>query len=338
MTEFGSPHRPLSTGHQYKRILLTGGAGFVGGYLAPLIVDFFPDAERAILRRPGTDLHRKGWTAVDVDLKDSPAIKRFVSDFRPDLVLHLAAQSSVAGRAVSPEETWRVNFLGTMELASACARMCPEFTFFFVSSSEVYGLSFLNGAALEDWPLRPISVYSRSKAACEAMLGDLLPREGSLVIVRPFNHTGPGQDRRFVLSSFAAQIAGIEAGVLAPTLYVGNLSARRDFLHVRDVCSAYMELLNQTPQGARQVYNISSGKTYAISHLVEEMRARCERLFEIAVDPTRLRPSDIPVAAGNSDRLVAATQWAAVTPIETTLDELLDYWRAAVRSSSISQL
>ena len=232
---------------RYKRILLTGGTGFVGGYLAPAIAAAWPGAERVLLRRLGETVLRDGWRPLDAEVTDSAAIGRIVADLKPDLVLHLAAQAAIGATAEMAEATWRVNFGGTLELAHACQRACPGTTFFFVSSSEVYGWSFRDGVASEDTWLRPMNAYARAKAAAESMLPDVLP-QARLIIARPFNHTGPGQDVRFVLPSLAQQIADVEAGRRPPRLELGNLEASRDFLDVRDVCAAYIAML-QSPAG-----------------------------------------------------------------------------------------
>ncbi|MFV0279295.1 MAG: GDP-mannose 4,6-dehydratase [Rhodoblastus sp.] len=317
---------------RYQRILLTGGTGFVGGYLAPAIEAAWPGAERILLRRPGETVVREGWRTLDAEVTDSSAIGAMIADFRPDLVLHLAAQAAIGASAQMAEATWRVNFGGTLELAHACQCACPDTTFFFVSSSEVYGWSFREGVANEETPLRPMNAYARAKAAAEAMLPDVLPR-ARLLIARPFNHTGPGQDVRFVLPSLAQQIADIEAGRRPARLELGNIEASRDFLDVRDVCAAYIAMLAQPAQAAqRDVYNVASGASYRIRDLVEKFRAHAERAFEVSIDPKRLRPSDIPTAVGSAGRLERATGWKPTIGVDAIVEALLAHWRAASKS------
>ena len=314
---------------RYQRILLTGGTGFVGGYLAPAIASRWPGADRVLLRRPGEQVLREGWRALDAEVIDSAAIDRIVSDFKPDLVLHLAAQAAVGASAELAEATWRVNFGGTLELAHACQRACPTTTFFFVSSSEVYGWSFRDGVADEDTPLRPMNAYARSKAAAESMLPDVLP-QARLIVARPFNHTGPGQDVRFVLPSLAQQIADVEAGRRPPRLELGNLEASRDFLDVRDVCAAYIAMLDAPAAAAeRSVYNVASGGSWRIADLVEKFRAHARMPFEVTIDPKRLRPSDVPMAAGSAARLEQATGWKPTIGVDAIVEALLAHWRAA---------
>jgi len=314
---------------RYQRILLTGGTGFVGGWLAPAISAAWPDADRVLLRRPGEQVTREGWRAIDAEVTDSAAIGRIVAELKPDLVLHLAAQAAIGASAEMAEATWRVNFGGTLELAHACQRACPDTTFFFVSSSEVYGWSFRDGVVDEDTPLRPTNAYARAKAAAESMLPDVLP-QARLVIARPFNHTGPGQDVRFVLPSLAQQIADVEAGRRPPHLELGNLEASRDFLDVRDVCAAYIAMLN-TPRasGDRAVFNVASGGSWKIADLVEKFRAHARKPFEVTIDPKRLRPSDVPMAVGSAKRLHEATGWKPTIAVDAIVEALLAHWRAA---------
>lgn len=314
---------------RYQRILLTGGTGFVGGWLAPAIASRWPEAERVLLRRPGETVVREGWRALDAEVIDSAAIGGIVSDLKPDLVLHLAAQAAIGASAELAEATWRVNFGGTLELAHACQRACPATTFFFVSSSEVYGWSFRDGVADEDTPLRPMNAYARSKAAAESMLPDVLP-QARLVIARPFNHTGPGQDVRFVLPSLAQQIADVEAGRRPPRLELGNLEASRDFLDVRDVCAAYIAMLDAPAAPAeRSIYNVASGGSWRIADLVEKFRAHARKPFEVTIDPKRLRPSDVPMAVGSAKRLEQATGWKPTIGVDDIVEALLAHWRAA---------
>lgn len=309
----------------FTRILLTGGNGFVGSHLAPLLAGI---GERRMLVRPGSAAP-EGWHAEEAEITDEAAVARIVRDVGPDLVVHLAAQASVgAGMA---EATWRVNFGGSLALAAACARHAPEATFLFVSSGETYGASFKEGPATEGTPLRPQNAYARSKAAAEAMLGDALAPTNRLIVARAFNHTGRGQDERFVLPSFAGQIARIEAGRQAPEMRVGNLEAARDFLDVRDVCEAYLALLaTSSDLPMRSVFNVCSGVPRRIADLLEALRAMSRTAFDIRLDEARLRPSDVPVAIGVNDRLCEATGWAPMRPIEQTLRDLLDHARTTI--------
>ncbi|BAF86051.1 GDP-mannose 4,6-dehydratase [Azorhizobium caulinodans] len=309
-------------------LLLVGGTGFVGGHLAPALVAAFPRHRRVMLSR-GEASARPDWETLEGDLSDAVAMDRIVAELRPEVVIHLAAQASVVS---DPNATWVVNCGGTFNLARAVARHVPRGLFFFSSSGEIYGESFNDGPAREDTAPRPMNAYAGSKLAAEAVLRALLPQEWRLVIARAFNHTGPGQDERFVLPSFAAQIARIEAGQIAPRIRVGNLAAERDFLHVKDVVAAYIALLHYEGPERRILVNVASGHVYGISDLLERLRGSARRPFEVEIDPARMRPSDIPCAAGDPSLLKQLVNWTPRHSIQETLDELLDWWRAAVLS------
>jgi GDP-4-dehydro-6-deoxy-D-mannose reductase len=312
-------------------ILLTGGAGFVGRYLAPALASRFPRHRRVILCLEDTADLPDSWRREVADITDEAAVERAVALHKPGIVVHLAAQSSAGESARAAEATWRVNFGGSFALASAVARHAPEAVFLFVSSSEVYGASFRSGPATEETPPAPLNAYARSKFAAETMLADVLPSTAKLIIARAFNHTGPGQDERFVLPSFAAQIARIEAGLSEPRLRVGNLSAERDFMHVADAADAYARLLECAGDLPRvSVFNVTSGQTYKLEDLLGTLRGLAHMPFEIEPDPERMRASDIPCAKGDPARLKEATGWAPRHPVNGMLRELLEWWRTQV--------
>ncbi len=229
--------------------------------------------------------------------------------------------------------TWAVNLGGTLNLALAVARHVPEAIVLFASSSEVYGRSFGPVPIDEDATPEPVNSYARSKLMSEQVLTQVLPAAVRLVLARPFNHTGPGQREDFVMPSFAGQIARIEAGRQPPVLHVGNLDARRDFLDVRDVVAAYVALLGAAPRlPARFTCNIATGLAQPLREMLETLRRLARVPFTVEIDPARLRPSDIPCAAGNPDRLRHATGWTAAIPLEATLSAVLDDARRRVSS------
>lgn len=325
-------------------VLLTGGTGFVGRRLAPSLAARFPGHRRVILGRPEhsalkvspAECVSPGWETILLDMTDEAALDSAVEALKPSVVIHLAAQSSVGDVARFAETTWRVNFCGTFALARAVARVSPRCLFFFSSSGEVYGSSFLAGPAIEQTAAAPLNGYSLSKLAAERILQDLLPAECRLVIARAFNHTGPGQDDRFVLPSFAGQIARAELGKTTPVIHVGNLDASRDFLHVDDVISAYMSLIGLGEDlPPRTLVNVASGQPSKLRDVLDMMLKRSTRPLTVKTDPRRLRPSDIPSAVGNASAIQALTGWHPTKNMTDIITDLLDWSRATERSASI---
>ena len=298
-----------------QRILVTGAAGFVGGHLC-----------EALARRPSppeivrlTSISDPAAGHLAVDLLDPIAVDGIVSTSKPDVIVHLAAQSSTSRSATDGSGAWAVNVSGTLNLAAAVTRHSPAATFLFASSSEVYGASFLQGPVREASAVLPMTAYARSKHAAETVLDGMLPASCRLLVLRPFNHSGPGQQETFVLPSFAAQIARIEAGLQPPELRVGNIDVVRDFMDVRDVVHAYLALIERAPVLPHRVLlNVASETVHSLRDLIGVLSNLSRAAFDVVVDPTRARPVDVPVARGEAgaaarnDRL--AGQGSSGTP------------------------
>ena len=295
------------------RILITGAGGFVGRHaMAAFARNLGPgDALAGI----GTSLAPASQTQVAlcrINLLDGAATANFIADFRPTDILHLAALSSVQQSIGSAVETWRSNVLGLLNLAEAVTAHAKGATFLFVSSGEVYGRAFLCGVPVDEstrpWPT---NTYSRTKLVGEDLLTDTFSSAGvKLVTLRPFNHIGPGQDERFVVPSFAGQIARIEAGLGSPVVEVGDLSAKRDFLDVSDVVAAYVALVKFSDGlPDRSTFNIASGLARPISDILDHLKSKARVPFQVRIAADRLRPSEIPTASGDASALAAAIGW-----------------------------
>jgi GDP-4-dehydro-6-deoxy-D-mannose reductase len=148
-------------------------------------------------------------------------------------------------------------------------------------------------------------------------------------VVRPFNHAGPRQADGYVTSSFAKQIAEIEAGLREPVLQVGNLDASRDITDVRDTVRAYRLVIRHGRP--LRPYNVCSGHAYRVRHLLDMMIRMSSAAIRIVPDPARLRPSDNPVIVGQRSRVSAEAHWEPRIGIEQTLSDLLGYWRNRTR-------
>jgi GDP-4-dehydro-6-deoxy-D-mannose reductase len=302
----------------YRSVLLTGGRGFVGQYLLPALQARL--GPEAVVHR----LDRHGAEQKPVDLLDATAVRALVARSRPDLIVHLAAQSSVGQSAGKAAHTWRVNVGGTVNLAEAVAIECPDATFAFSSSAEIYGSAFNDGRVDETTTPLPQSVYARTKRAAEEALADTLCSENRLIVFRPTNHSGAGQDGRFVLPAFAEQVATIETGGVPGVMRVGSLTAERDFLDVRDVVDAYVGVLALPGDDRRQTYNIASGHPVPVARLLDHVLALASVPITVEPDPARMRPSEVARTEVASDRIRVLTGWAPRIPLRDTVADVLE--------------
>ncbi len=312
-----------------NRILLTGAAGFVGKVLHKRLLAENHEVFGTVRTLPSSDQEQH---YISLDIGDRTEVDRIVQRVNPTHLIHLAAISNVANSFKDPLLTWNTNVIGTLNLLESVKKNAPNCFVLFVSSSEVYGESFKTGELLtEGNACKPMNPYAASKLASEIAVEQYL-REGlNGVIARPFNHIGPGQSVDFVTASFARQIALIEAGLQEPVLKVGNLEASRDFLNVNDVCDAYVKIIGQrTNKLIHSIYNISSGETQKIQTVLDELLAQTSSSINVQADPERLRPSDIPVAAGSNRRIHTELGWSPNTAFSETLNSVLTYWRHQV--------
>jgi GDP-4-dehydro-6-deoxy-D-mannose reductase len=324
------------------RVLLTGVAGFAGSHLAErllaegaevwgLVADPRETGNLAdCLAGPGASR----LTLVGGDLLDLPLLGRLLGEARPDQVYHLAALSSVRHSLGNPTETFRVNVLGTRALLEAVREWggCPRIL--LVGSAEAYGESAAAAAPLtESDPLLPVSPYGVSKAAAERLACRYGQEAGlPIVRVRPFPHTGPRHAPVFVFPDLARQVAEAEAGRRPPRLEVGDLTVRRDLTDVRDMVEAYTVALTRGEAGS--VYNLCSGRVVSLREALDSLLRLAGIPIEVVVCGERLRPHDLPVLAGSNRKFCDRTGWSPTHSLESTLQDLLDYWRRRVASAA----
>jgi GDP-4-dehydro-6-deoxy-D-mannose reductase len=307
-------------------LLVTGAAGFVGGHLRAFLAREHPEVEVAGVVRPG-GRPLPGALTLEADLEDPAATDALFDRVRPDRIVHLAGQSSVHRSWEDPAATLRANVQGLLNVIEAVRRRGLMPRILVVGSAEEYGQADPRHLPLkEDAPLLPLSPYAVSKVAqgflaLQWFLSHGLP----IVRTRTFQHTGPGRGESFAESSFARQIAEIEAGA-PPVLSVGNLDSVRDYSDVRDVVRAYWALLERGRPG--EVYNVCSGRGVGMREVLDALLAAAGMRVEVRVDTTRLRPTDVPALVGDPSRLIADTGWRPLIPLERSLGDLLDEWRA----------
>jgi GDP-4-dehydro-6-deoxy-D-mannose reductase len=316
------------------RVLITGITGFVGSHLAEFAlgqgVEVF-GSSRWRSKTENIEHIRDRITLVESDLRDLSSVNHLLEMSAPDAVFHLAAQSFVQASWHSPGETLNTNIISQVNLLEALRLRKTPVKFLVIGSSEEYGLTYEHELPIKETnPLRPLSPYAVSKVA-QDMMGYQYFKSYGLPIVRSrgFNHEGPRRGDVFVTSNFARQIAEIESGRREPVLYVGNLAARRDYTDVRDIVRGYWLLLDKGEPG--EVYNLASGHAWGIQEVLDFLLAEA-RVGSIVVkeDPSRLRPSDVPVLIGDASKARNAVGWSPEIPFEQTLRDLLAYWRDRV--------
>jgi GDP-4-dehydro-6-deoxy-D-mannose reductase len=314
------------------RALITGIGGFVGRHLLHHL-----QAEGDVvcgLGRPADCADLPASVRVyHADLGDRVAVERVVREAQPEAVYHLAAQSSPAESLADPWATIGNNMLAQINLFEALLSNGIRPRVLVIGSSDEYGRVRPEEVPTdENVPLRPTTPYAVSKVGQDVMGFQYFAQHGLPVVrVRPFNHTGPGQDARFVIPSFARQLAQIEAGEREPVLRVGNLDVARDFTDARDIVCAYRLALMAGVPG--DVYNLGRGRSVRLAEMVDELITLCRVPVQTRVDQTLLRPSDVPRQEADTRKFTTLTGWQPRIAWHTTLRDTLEYWREKVEES-----
>jgi GDP-4-dehydro-6-deoxy-D-mannose reductase len=303
-----------------KRALITGISGFVGPYLAAEL--FNGGIEVYGIDRTGKTIScvKKSFKA---DVTDGHMIDNIISDILPDVVFHLAAQSSVSKSWAQPELTRNIIVRGTDNVLLAVAKHNPKAKVIVVSSAEVYGTQG-DKPLREDAPLRPLNPYGKARVEQEDLCAKYVKNGLNVIVLRSFPHTGPGQLPNFVCSSFAKQIAEAELDSTRKII-VGNLKIRRDISDVRDIVKAYVIAAQKCEYGG--IYNVCSGRCYSLGEILDILLSFSVSKPEVVSDPGLTRSNDILVLWGDGTKFRKATDWKPVWDVRQTLKEMLEYWR-----------
>ena len=314
-----------------KRALIIGAAGFVGNYL----IDHMLDEgiwSVSVTKMAFEKIEKQGVDIYDLDIMDCNAISALLEKVHPEYIFHLAAQSSVAVSWKKPDLTVDVNIKGSIHVLDAIRKLDYKPRVLLIGSGEEYGK-----VRPEDIPIKedvlphPGNLYAATKN-CQNSIGKIFADafEMDIMSTRSFNHIGPNQAPIFVVSDFCKQVAEMEKGIREgtvkdPVIHVGNLTAKRDFTDVRDVVRAYCMLMENGKAG--ETYNVGTGHAVSIQSILDSILSLSSAEIRVEVDPSRLRPVDVPIIEPDIGKLKKATGWNPEISLQRTLRETLDFWR-----------
>ena len=317
-----------------KKILITGISGFVGGHIVHFLAEHHNNLEIH-----GISRSKPAWDFVNIpsellnghhfhqaDLNDIPNIKSIIEEIQPDYILHLAAQSSVAESWKTPVFSFMnntnifLNIIDTVRLNDNGARVLS------VGSSEQYGIVSENDLPLsEDKPQCPANPYAVARVAQEHLARVYASGYGlDICCTRSFNHCGPGQTDRFVLSAIVKQFVKIAHGAQEPVIHIGNGAIVRDFVDVFDVVRAYSLLLTQGKRG--EVYNICSGQGRSIHDIVTLLSTLFGIRVQVHQEQAQIRPIDNPRIIGSYKKILKDFGWKPTIPFEQSMRSMYEYW------------
>lgn len=297
--------------------LLIGGTGFVGPHMRRLLEAKFNVTA----------------TGHGDDIGDRGQVSRLIKRTHPDVVVNFASITTVRESFDDPERTYKVGFLGMLNLLSELKEHGFSGRVLNISSSEVYGFPREDQLPIsENTPTSPMSPYAVNKIAAETLCQQWGQTETfEIVTARPFTHIGPGQSDRFAISSFARQIAEIMLGMREAVIRVGNLGSTRDLTDVRDVVRAYVVLLERGRSG--NIYNVCSGKETLMRSLLDNLIQLSKIDIEVEQDPSLVRQQEQRRILGSFEKLHEETGWEPEISISQTLSDTLAYWLEKLKTN-----
>ncbi|WP_181884448.1 GDP-mannose 4,6-dehydratase [Neobacillus piezotolerans] len=307
------------------RALITGVKGFVGKYLADHLLSQGIEVWGTSRKEsPFLCLSNGNISVIKNDLNNTEEIFNLLQLIEPDYIFHLAGQSNVKQSWIDKEGTFYANVNKTIFLLDACVayqKENPQMRLLTVGSSEEYGKVLKNELPIQETTqLRPVSPYGASKAAVSMLVKQYNTAHNLNVIhARPFNHIGPGQSDGFVAIDFAKQVVRLEE-IQNPTMYVGDLSSKRDFTDVRDIVRAYFEIIQFGEIG--QIYNICSGTPVAIQEILNYLLSFSSKKINVVVDESKMRPIEIKEYYGSSKKIRTTLKWKPLYTIEKSLSDI----------------
>jgi GDP-4-dehydro-6-deoxy-D-mannose reductase len=316
-----------------KKILITGITGFVGSHLADLLLEKEPEAALYGFRRVNARfrnvrhiLDRINW--IEGDLIDPTSVESAVKTSSPDEIYHLGALSWVTPSWNMPAAYMQVNAIGTIHLFESVLKQGIKPRILVSCTPEEFGdVDPKNLPITEHSEIAPVNHYAASKVAQDAVCQSYYASYGLKILrTRAFNHEGPRRDVSGALASFAYQIARIERGLQEPIVKVGNLDAKRNFTHVRDMVRAYWLAMQKCVPG--QLYLIGSDNVCTIKECLESLiLLSTVEGIKYEVSSARVRPTELKYLIGDCSKFRNLTGWKPEIPFEDTLKDILNYWR-----------
>jgi len=300
-----------------QKVLIFGIAGFVGPYLAE---EFYNHGYEIVgCDKTLNSSIPKFVEAYTIDLLDSDSVARLIEKTTPNIIVNLAAISSVGASWSIPQLTMEINAVGAINIMEASRKINPMPKILFIGSSEEYSES--DKPLSEDMEINGSNPYGISKIAQERFAEIYRSQYGiKIYSVRAFNHTGIGQKDTFVLPSFCKQVAEIEKSGKDGAINVGNIFVKRDFSDVRDIVRAYRMVVES--DDCSQVYNIGSGKAYSLKELLDYIIGLSHRRITINVDKKRIRPTDLSYICSDTSLIRSKLGWIPKYDIFVTLKEM----------------
>lgn len=327
----------------YKNCFITGITGMVGSHLADFLIKN-TDWNIYGLLRWNEDISNIKHHIEKInkkervfllygDLNDYVSLHNAIKIVKPDYVFHLAAQSYPKTSFDSPIETLQTNILGTTNLLESIRNSQSSPVIHVCASSEVFGRVSKDKLPInEDVIFHPASPYAISKVGTD-LIGRFYGEAYGMKIMttRMFTHTGPRRGDVFAESSFAKQIALIEAGKISPVLKVGNLDSLRTWSDVRDAVRAYYMLVTINPIPG-EYYNIGGSYSCTVGEMLNYLLSLSKiKNIKVETDMERLRPIDADLQIPDTSKFKNHTGWEPQIKFEQTMNDLLEYWREKVK-------
>lgn len=310
-----------------KKILITGANGFVGLHLINLLA---PDYSIIGLTHAGDLTNSENKTFYNGNILDENFLDEIIQKHKPEIIFHLAAIATTHTNQI--DAVFKINLFGTINLYKAVLKLKEKDGYnpkiVFVSSAEVYGKTSSSDKINENSPLMPVSFYGSSKLSADKLSYQLSQSHKlNTVILRPFNHTGPGQQKGFFVPDMASQIVELEKNPSGKGLMVGSLNSIRDFTDVRDIVRGYKKVLEKDVAPG-EVFNICSGTGRTMQSVLDILLENSTGKIIVKTDPERIRLAEITKTVGDNSKFSETFGWKPEIKIEQTAKDVLDYWRA----------